>query len=351
MRKVLVTGGVGFIGSNFIRHLLTQDADVEVTNLDKLTYAGNLENLADLIDGARFRGRYRFVHGDVADAHLVTELFSHGFDAVVNFAAESHVDRSIESPFPFLQTNVFGTQSLLEAGRRHPVGRFLQISTDEVYGSAPEAVAFGEDAPLHPSNPYAASKAAADLLVLSYVRTFCFPGIVLRSPNNFGPHQFPEKLIPLMIANALEEKPLPVYGDGTQVREWIYVEDHCQAIAEVLKKGRVGEIYNVGGVARRTNLDLVRTLLDLLGKPPSLITFVEDRPGHDRRYALDGSKLSRELNWSPRHSFEDALGRTVEWYRRHPDWLTNCRSGAYREYYRRQYTQRAQTLHQMHADS
>jgi len=345
--RILVTGGAGFIGSNFIRYLVTERADVEVTNLDKLTYAGNLENLADLAGEPRFQRRYRFVHGDIADANLLKELFSAEFDAVINFAAESHVDRSIENAQPFLHTNVLGTHALLEAARRRGVERFLQVGTDEVYGSAPEGVSFNEGAPPRPSNPYAASKAAADLLVLSYVHTYGFPAVVLRCSNNFGPYQFPEKLIPLMIANALEDKPLPVYGDGLNVRDWIYVEDHCRAIYRVLVRGRLGEIYNVGGVAQRANLDVVRTLLDLLGKPHSHISFVEDRPGHDRRYALDSSKLRRELGWTPCHSFEEALEHTVEWYSRHPDWLARCRSGAYRDYYRQHYTQRAQTLRRL----
>jgi dTDP-glucose 4,6-dehydratase len=345
--KILVTGGAGFIGSNFIRLLLTKHVEVEVTNLDNLTYAGNLENLADIAEDPRFHSRYRFVRGDIANGGLLADLFSKGFNAVVNFAAESHVDRSIESADPFLHTNIVGTHALLEAARRRGVERFLQIGTDEVYGSAPDGVFFTEEAPLRPSNPYAASKAAADLLVLSYVNTYGFPAVVLRCSNNFGPYQFPEKLIPLMIANALEDKALPVYGDGLNVRDWIYVEDHCRAIDGVLLGGRLGEIYNVGGVAQRTNLDVVRTVLELLGKPHSLISFVEDRPGHDRRYALESSKLRSELGWTPRHSFEEALERTVDWYRRHPDWLARCRSGAYRDYYRQHYTERAQTLQRL----
>jgi dTDP-glucose 4,6-dehydratase len=341
--KLLLTGGAGFIGSNFIRYLLAEHADVEVTNLDALTYAGNLENLADVADNPR----YRFVRGDVCDAALVDELVRDAPDAVVHFAAESHVDRSIESAEPFLRTNVLGTQTLLEAARRRGLPRFIHVGTDEVYGSAPDGVCFAEDAALKPSSPYAASKAAADLLVLSYVHTYAFPAIVLRCSNNYGPYQFPEKLIPLMIANALDSKPLPVYGDGLQVRDWIYVEDHCRAIRRALAKGKIGEVYNIGGVAQKTNLEVIRTLLRLLGRPESLITFVADRPGHDRRYALDSTKLRTELAWSPCHSFEEALERTVAWYRSHPEWLARCRSGAYRDYYQRHYEKRAELLDQL----
>lgn len=347
--RLLVTGGAGFIGSNFIRYLLAEHADTEVTNLDKLTYAGNLENLADLADTPAFQRRYRFVRGDIAEAAPLAEVFRAGFDAVINFAAESHVDRSIESAEPFLRTNLLGTHALLEAARRHGVARFVQISTDEVYGSAPDGVSFAEEAPLRPSSPYAASKAAADLLVLSYVHTYRFPALVLRCSNNYGPYQFPEKLIPLMIANALEDKPLPVYGDGLQVRDWIHVEDHCRAISRALEKGRLGEVYNIGGVALHTNLEVIRTLLRLLGKPESLITFVEDRPGHDRRYALESAKLRRELGWSPCHSFEEGLERTVAWYRSHGEWLRRCRSGAYRDYYERHYEQRGELLARLRA--
>jgi len=336
--KLLVTGGAGFIGSNFIRHLHAEHADAAIVNFDKLTYAGNLENLAEVAD----QQRYRFVRGDVADPEAVERVFTERFDAVVNFAAETHVDRSLEDAAPFLRTNILGTQTLLEAARRRGVERFVQVSTDEVYGSAPDGASFAEDAPLAPSSPYAASKAAADLLVASYVRTYQFPVVILRCSNNYGPYQFPEKLIPLMIANALEEKPLPVYGDGLNVRDWIYVEDHCRAIHRALLKGRVGEVYNIGGVALKTNLEVVRALLGLLGKPESLIQFVEDRPGHDRRYALDSAKLRQELGWSPCHSFEEGIEQTVAWYRSHAAWLERCRSGAYRDYYERHYGQRGE---------
>ena len=338
--KLLVTGGAGFIGSNFIRYVLTEHSDAHVTNLDKLTYAGNLENLADVSEDAR----YRFIRGDVADTDAVERLLQKGFDAVIHFAAESHVDRSLEDAAPFLRTNILGTQTLLEAARRHSVPRFLHISTDEVYGSAPPGAAFDEQSPLAPSSPYAASKAAADLLVLSYMHNHNFPAIVLRCTNNYGPHQFPEKLIPLMVANALEDKPLPVYGDGLQERDWLYVEDHCRAIDLVLRNGTLGEIYNIGSGAPLNNLHVVHSLLGLLGKPESLIEYVEDRPGHDRRYALDGSKLRTELGWEPKHTFEEGLKKTVEWYRSNPQWLERCRSGEYRDYYRRQYEQRGDTF-------
>lgn len=341
--KLLVTGGAGFIGSNFVRWILAEDCAVQVVNLDKLTYAGNLENLAEIEVSPEFRNRYRFVHGDIADTHLLDNLLQEGFDAVVNFAAETHVDRSIESVQPFLHSNYLGVHTLLEAVRRQQVNRFVQISTDEVYGSTPEEMRFTEDSSLQPSNPYAASKAAADLLVLSYVNTYGVPAMVLRCSNNYGPYQFPEKLIPLMIANALEDEPLPVYGDGLNVRDWIFVEDHCRAIYFALKQGRNGQVYNIGGVALRTNLQVIQSLLCLLDKPQSLISFVADRPGHDRRYAIDSSKFRLELGWSPLRSFEEGLGRTVNWYLRHKDWLTNCRSGAYCEYYRQQYRERGKT--------
>jgi dTDP-glucose 4,6-dehydratase len=345
--KLLVTGGAGFIGSNFIRWVLTENSDTQIVNLDKLTYAGNLENLVGLETSPEFRNRYRFVRGDITDTQLLEDLFQEGFDAVANFAAETHVDRSIETVVPFLYSNYLGTHALLEAVRTYRISRFVQISTDEVYGSAPAGTCFTESAPLIPSNPYAASKAAADLLVLSYFHTYKAPVLVLRCSNNYGPFQFPEKLIPLMIANALENKPLPVYGDGLNVRDWIYVEDHCRAIYMALNKGRLGQVYNIGGVALRTNLEVVRSLLRLLDKPESLITFVEDRPGHDRCYALDSSKLRVELGWSPLSSFVDGLQRTVNWYLHHVEWLANCRSGAYREYYRKHYSERGETLRRL----
>lgn len=338
--KVLVTGGAGFIGSNLIRYLLREHSDMEVTNLDKLTYAGNLENLADVAGSPQ----YRFVQGDVADRAVVDEVLSPDFDAVIHVAAETHVDRSLEDAAPFLRTNVMGTHALLEQARRQNISRFVHISTDEVYGSAPDETCFAEEAPLRPTSPYAASKAAADLLVLSYVRSYRFPAIILRCTNNYGPYQFPEKLIPLIIANALEGMPLPVYGDGLQARDWIHVEDHCRAIFLALSRGRTGEVYNIAGGASRTNLEVVRGVLKLLGKPESLITFVEDRPAHDRRYALDTAKSQAELGWSPQHRFEEGLALTVEWNRSNAAWLERCRTGSYRNYYRRHYLDRTETL-------
>ncbi len=338
--RLLVTGGAGFIGSNLVRQLLREDPSVEVTNLDKLTYAGNLENLADIADSPR----YRFVQADIADPEPVERIFAEGFDAVLHLAAESHVDRSLEDAAPFLRTNVVGTHVLLEAARRADLRRFLHISTDEVYGSAPETTSFDEQAPLKPSSPYAASKAASDLLVLSYVHTHGLPAIVLRATNNYGPYQFPEKLIPLMIANALEDRPLPVYGDGLHARDWIHVEDHCRAIRLALERGRPGEVYNVSAGQPRPNLEIIRALLRTLGKPESLIRFVEDRPGHDRRYALDSAKIRRELGWAPHFGLDQGLAATVEWNRAHADWLERCRSGAYRDYYQRHYARRAETL-------
>jgi dTDP-glucose 4,6-dehydratase len=343
--RILVTGGAGFIGSNLVRHLLREEPSAELTNLDKLTYAGNLENLAEIADAPR----YRFVQGDIADPDAVERIFAEGFDAVLHLAAESHVDRSLEDAAPFLRTNVVGTHVLLEAARRSGVRRFVQISTDEVYGSAPEGTSFDELAPLHPSSPYAASKAAADLLVLSYVRTYGFPALVLRSTNNYGPYQFPEKLIPLMIANALEDRPLPVYGDGLHARDWLHVEDHCSAIRLALERGRPGEIYNVASGSPRPNLEVIRTLLDLLGKPASLIRFVEDRPGHDRCYALSNAKICRELGWAPRSPLDEGLAATVAWNRANAAWLDRCRSGAYRDYYQRHYTRRGETLERWRA--
>ncbi len=331
--RILVTGGAGFIGSNFIRLLLGGGQD-RIVNLDLLTYAGNLENLAGLEE----LSAYRFVRGDICDCDLVRSLLrEEGIDTVVHFAAESHVDRSVDAPREFLQTNVMGTQSLLEEARLAGVTRFVQVSTDEVYGSLGSEGRFREDSHLAPNSPYAASKAAADLVCRAYWRTFGFPVVITRCSNNYGPYQFPEKLVPLMIANALEDKPLPIYGDGQNVRDWLYVADHCAALALVLRQGQPGEVYNIGGNNELKNLDLVQLLLRELGKSEELITFVKDRPGHDRRYAIDAGKIRRELGWVPEHSFEDGLRSTIQWYLDHRDWWEKIRSGSYRDYYTKMY--------------
>jgi len=338
--KVLVTGGAGFIGSNFVRFLLAARRDVEIVNFDKLTYAGNPESLADVAHDPR----YRFIRGDVTERSAVTELFQLGFDALVHFAAETHVDRSIEDASPFLRTNIFGTQCLLEAIRNFPEIRFIHISTDEVYGSAPSGISFKEESPLDPRSPYAASKASAEHFVTAYANTFGISSVILRCTNNFGPFQFPEKLIPLMIANASEDKPLPVYGDGLQERDWLFVEDYCRAIALALDKAKPGSIYNVSSGVSQPNLKIVRTILQLLGKSESLIQYVKDRPGHDRRYALDSSKIQRELGWSPLVSFEEGIRKTIQWYRSNSEWLDHARSGESRNYYDRHYNRRSETF-------
>jgi dTDP-glucose 4,6-dehydratase len=326
METALVTGGCGFIGSNFIRHLLVSDPDVRIINLDALTYAGNPGNLADVAG----EPRYRFVHGSIDDPAVVRPLVGQGVASILHFAAESHVDRSIHDAGPFLRTNVLGTQVLLDAAREFGVRRFVQVSTDEVYGSLGPTGAFTEETPLAPNSPYSASKAAADLLVRSYVHTFGVPAVITRCSNNYGPYQFPEKLIPLFITRLLHDESVPVYGDGLNVRDWIYVDDHCRAVEAVWRHGRVGEVYNIGGRCEKTNLELTHLLLDLLGKPRSLIRYVADRPGHDRRYAIDCTKIERELGWRPRMSFEDGLKATVAWYREHAGWIENIRTGAYR---------------------
>lgn len=332
---LLVTGGAGFIGSNFIRYLLREYPGYRVVNLDKLTYAGNLENLRDLEGNPR----YHFVRGDIADRRLVDGLCA-GVQAIVNFAAESHVDRSIEDPGVFLKTNVEGTQVLLEGARKHAVGRFIQVSTDEVYGSLGPTGYFTEETPLAPNSPYSASKAAADLLVRAYHETYGLPAMITRCSNNYGPYQFPEKLIPLFVTNALEDKPLPLYGDGLNVRDWIHVEDHCRALDLVLHRGRPGEVYNIGGGNECTNLEITRGILEVLGKPESLVTFVADRPGHDRRYAIDASKIRRELGWEPRIPFAEGLRATVRWYVENRAWWEKIKSGEYLDYYERMYRHR-----------
>lgn len=331
--RILVTGGAGFIGSNFIRHILATEPDCGVVNLDRLTYAGNLENLADVERDSR----YRFIKGSICDVELVDRLLKEGFDALMNFAAESHVDRSIQDARAFVETNALGTQVILEACRRHRVPRMVQISTDEVYGSLGPSGRFREDSPLSPNSPYAASKAAGDLLVAAYVRTYGLPAIITRSSNNYGPYQFPEKAVPLFITNALAGEALPLYGDGLQIREWLHVRDHCEALALILKNGVPGEIYNIGGNCERINIDVARLILRTLGKPESLIVHVEDRLGHDRRYALDMSKLERALGWRPRIPFETGLKETVGWYEDHVTWWTRIKEGEYREYYQKTY--------------
>jgi dTDP-glucose 4,6-dehydratase len=332
--KILITGGAGFIGSNFIRFLVQSGKDYRIINLDKLTYAGNLENLADLVGGPG----YEFVRGNIGDGKLVDRLLEENVEAVVNFAAESHVDRSLYEPDLFIQTNVVGVQILLHAALRHKIKKFVQVSTDEVYGSLDaEGPRFREDFPLAPSSPYSASKAAGDLLARSYFKTYGFPVVVTRCSNNYGPYQFPEKLIPLFVTNALENRPLPVYGDGLNIRDWIHVEDHCRALELVLEKGRPGEIYNIGGEAERTNLEITRSILRILGKPESLMQYVADRPGHDRRYAIDFSKIEREIGWKPRYNLDEGLRRTVRWYTEQENWWRRIKSGAYRDFYEKHY--------------
>ena len=317
--RLLVTGGCGFIGSNFIRYVLEHYQPEMITNVDALTYAGSLASTADFAH--EFGDRYEFLRADIANWEAIDEvLANHSYFAIVNFAAESHVDRSIASPGNFIHTNVVGTSSLLEAARRHGVKRFVQVSTDEVYGSLDEENRFTEQSRLNPSSPYSASKAAADLLVLAAHKTFAQDVVVTRCSNNYGPFQFPEKLIPLMILQALANQPLPVYGDGLNVRDWIHVEDHCAAVFDVLMQGRAGEIYNVGADCERRNLDLVRSILSHLGKSEDLIQFVTDRPGHDRRYAIDSTKLRAEIGWKPLHDFERGLAETIEWYRQNESW-------------------------------
>ena len=338
--KLLITGGAGFIGSSFIRHLLENQQDIEVTNFDCLTYAGNLGNLSDLCTNSR----YKFVKGNIASSKDVEAVLSQGIDAVLNFAAETHVDRSILNPSSFVQTNVYGTQVLLEACRKKKIERFIQISTDEVYGSLHEAGKFTEKSPISPNSPYAASKGSGDLLIRSYYKTYKMDVIITRSCNNYGPFQFPEKLIPLMILNALEDKSLPVYGDGLHIRDWIHVTDHCRALLEVLLKGQPGKVYNIGSSQEKQNLEIVRQILGILGKSEKLIQFVKDRPGHDRRYAIDATLIQTELGWSPQISFEQGLLDTVSWYQEKTDWIKNVLSGNYLSYYQQMYEERDTTL-------
>jgi len=339
--KLLVTGGAGFIGSSFVRYVLGARSVVSVVNYDLLTYAGNLRNLEKIAGDPR----YTFVRGDIADAAEVEELFKeHRFDAVVNFAAETHVDRSIFDSAPFVRTNIEGTRCLIEASRKYKVAKYVQISTDEVYGSLGPTGSFREDTPLDPTSPYSASKAAADLLVLAYHRTYGLPAVITRCSNNYGPYQFPEKLIPVLITNAMEDRSLPIYGDGLNVREWIFADEHSRAVLLALEQGRPGEVYNIGSGHEKTNLDVVRSILECMKKPESLIQFVKDRPGHDRRYAIDCSKICSEWNWSPEIDFASGLAVTIDWYRNNQDWVNDIRDASYRSYYDQMYTQRDQTL-------
>jgi dTDP-glucose 4,6-dehydratase len=334
---VLVTGGCGFIGCSFVRLLLAEAPAVRVINLDALTYAGNLENLADVLD----HPRHRFVRGSIGDAELVARLLAEeACEGIINFAAESHVDRSITGPAIFVETNVKGTLVLLEAAKRAQVKRFLQVSTDEVYGSLGATGFFTEQTPLSPNSPYSASKAAADHLVHAYHHTYGLDTVITRCSNNYGPYQFPEKMLPLMFNNARQDKPLPVYGDGLQVRDWLYVLDHCRGIWAAYQRGRSGEVYNFGGHNEKTNLEVVRAILAFLGKPESLIRHVTDRPGHDRRYAIDPAKAGRELGWAPTVTFAEGLRQTLEWYLQHAEWVAHVTSGAYQHYYDQMYGNR-----------
>ena len=338
--KVLVTGGAGFIGGNFVHHMVNKYPDYQIVNLDLLTYAGNLETLKPVED----KPNYKFVKGDIADEAFIMDLFEkEKFDVVVNFAAESHVDRSIEDPGIFVQTNVMGTRVLLDASRKFGVKRYHQVSTDEVYGDLPldrPDLFFTENTPIHTSSPYSASKASADLFVLAYHRTFGTPVTVSRCSNNYGPYHFPEKLIPLMIANALADKPLPVYGEGLNVRDWLYVEDHCKAIDLIIHKGRVGEVYNIGGHNEMRNIDIVKLICKELGKPESLITHVTDRKGHDMRYAIDPTKIHNELGWLPETKFADGIKKTIKWYLENQKWWKDIINGEYQNYYEKMYGNR-----------
>lgn len=338
--KIIVTGGAGFIGSNFIFHMLKSHPEDYIICLDKLTYAGNLSTLAPIMDNAHFR----FVRADICDRKAVDALFEEEHpNMVVNFAAESHVDRSIENPQLFLETNIIGTSVLMDACRKYGIQRYHQVSTDEVYGDLPldrPDLFFTEATPIHTSSPYSSSKASADLLVLAYYRTYGFPVTISRCSNNYGPYHFPEKLIPLMIINALHDKPLPVYGDGQNVRDWLYVEDHCRAIDLILQKGRVGEVYNVGGHNEMKNIDIVKLICKALGKPESLIHFVKDRKGHDRRYAIDPAKIHRELGWLPETKFADGIQKTIQWYLDNEEWWQPIVNGDYVKYYDRMYGSR-----------
>jgi dTDP-glucose 4,6-dehydratase len=338
--KILVTGGAGFIGSNFIRYILGTGTHYTIVNYDKLTYAGNLANIEQVAKDPR----HTFVKGDICDAPLL-ETAMHSCDAVVHFAAESHVDRSIYEPSPVIQTNITGTFVLLEVARKLSISRLVHVSTDEVYGDIPPDKFADEHSQLQPSSPYSASKASADLLVRSYVRTYDFPAVITRSSNNYGPYQFPEKFLPLMITNAIGDKTLPVYGDGRQQRDWLHVEDNCRGILAVLEKGKIGEVYNIGGLDLEENITMARRILHLTGKSENLLSYVQDRPGHDRRYALNCEKIEDELSWRPVISLEDGLRQTIDWYKNAGQWLTGIRLGEYLSYYEKYYVNRERSLH------
>ena len=344
--KIFVTGGAGFIGSNFTSHILSLGKRYSVVNFDKLTYAGNLLNLVSVTENPE----YRFVHGDICDAAAVERAMA-GCDWVVHFAAESHVDRSIYEPAPVIETNLTGTFVLLQVARKVGIKRFLHVSTDEVYGDMPLGMFADEEHGLNPSSPYSATKAGADLLVRSYIRTYAFPALITRSSNNYGPYQFPEKFLPLMITNALDNRPLPIYGNGKQQRDWLHVADNCRGILAVLEQGRIGEVYNLGASEVIENLDLARNLLRLLDKPESLLSYVKDRPGHDRRYALSCSKIKEELGWSPLVSLDEGLRQTIGWYQTHSGWLAAVRGGEYKTYYERYYDNRDFSLRALSTDA
>ena len=336
MKKMIITGGAGFIGSNFVRYILDKYSDYEIINIDLLTYSGNLENLKDVDK----HSHYRFIKGDIADKDFINSIIDKNVDIIVNFAAETHVDRSILDSYDFLRTNVLGTQTLLEVVRENHIPLFVQISTDEVYGSLGETGSFKETTPLSPRSPYSASKSSADLLTLAYWETYKTPVIITRCSNNYGPYQFPEKLIPLMIINAINDKELPVYGDGLNVRDWINVIDHCEALDIVIHKGKVGEVYNIGANNEWCNINIVKLILDKLNKPYSLIKFVKDRPGHDRRYSIDSTKIQSELGWKPRIDFDNGIEQTILWYKNNKNWWEKIISGEYKDYYEKMYSER-----------
>ena len=335
MTKILVTGGAGFIGSNFVRYMVDKYSEYEIINLDALTYCGNLENLKGIED----RDNYSFVKGDIRDKDIVDDLVKQ-CDYVINFAAETHVDRSIDDPEIFIKSNVSGTQVLLNAAKEYGVEKYIQISTDEVYGTLGKDGYFTENTPLQPNSPYSASKASADLITRAYGQTFGLPINITRCSNNYGPYQFPEKLIPLMISNALEDKKLPLYGDGKNIRDWLHVHDHCQAIDLVMHEGALGEVYNIGGNNEKQNIEIVKLILDTLGKEESLIEFVTDRLGHDRRYAIDSTKIRKDLGWAPKYEFEVGIKETIQWYLENQEWINQVKSGQYQEYYEKMYSNR-----------